>query len=608
MTMLAADPSRSSAPVVRRAQDGVAAGLSVDRVVADGEFLAISGWVIGGQDLTFTVASGDGASIFPSLTFFSRDDVAAGYGTPDDLVRGFLATWRTRPRGDMQVRLNLGVGEPLEIDLRVPEQSGNSDLAQFLTENLARARCLFEGLRHNPAAISVLVDHLCEPPRAFNRARGHIESARGIEGVGGLVVGWTVGEPDVSFCLVDDRGEVLSLSGAARWTRNDIVEAMSRDFGDYVFNAGFLQKWSGVVRMDGKLRLVASTEDSSFTLSETKWTAAPLDPVSFARWSFEMPTPRESFAERLADHDGAIIDALIERKTGRRRRAPPVIHEYGRQPARAKCAVVVPLYGRHDFMLNQLLAFSDDPDFVAGVELTYVIDDHRLVSPVATDAPTFEASFGVPFRTVWSGENRGFSGATNLGVVHSSAPFVLLMNSDVIPVAPGWLERMRSVLTSHPEIGILGARLHYPNGAVQHDGMGFQWDPTLRAYVNKHPGSGLPGAPLRGKFFKCQAVTGACALMRREVYDAVGGLDEKFLIGDFEDSDLCLKVREKNLEIACLPLPVTLIHLERQSLSGIGTPSFRDLVVRYNAWRHQTRWGALIAKLSAVDKQRASSK
>ena len=103
------------------------------------------------------------------------------------------------------------------------------------------------------------------------------------------------------------------------------------------------------------------------------------------------------------------------------------------------------------------------------------------------------------------------------------------------------------------------------------------------------------------KFVKRQAVTGACALMRREVYEAVGGLDEKFLIGDFEDSDLCLKVREKGLEIACLPLPVTLIHLERQSFSGIGTPSFRDYVVRYNAWRHQTRWGAAIAKMSAVE-------
>ena len=608
MTTACVDSPRPPSPVIRRARDGVAAGLCVDRAVADGEFLAVSGWAIGGQDLTFTVASGDGVSMLPSLTFFPRDDVAAGYGIPDNLVKGFLATWRNRPRGEMQVRLNVGAGEPLGIDLRVPEQSPTAAVAQFLTEKLSLARILFEGLIHNPAAISLLVNHLDEPPPAFNRARGHIETARGVEGVGGLVVGWTVGEPDVTFRLVDDRGAVVSLSGAARWTRHDIVEAMSRDFGDYAFNAGFLQKWSGVLHLSDRIRLVVSTDEASYTLSETKWSAAPLDPVSFARWSFEMPTPRESFAERLANHDGAIIDALIERKASRRGKSPPVIHEYGRQPPRAKCAVVVPLYGRHDFMLNQLLAFSDDPDFVAGVELTYVIDDHRLVSPVAADAPMFEASFGVPFRTVWSGENRGFSGATNLGVAHSSAPFLLLMNSDVIPVASGWLERMRSVLNAHPEIGILGARLHHPNGAVQHDGMGFQWDATLRAYVNKHPGSGLPGSPPRGKFVKCQAVTGACALMRREVYEAVGGLDEKFLIGDFEDSDLCLKVREKGLEIACLPLPVTLIHLERQSLSGVGTPSFRDYVVRYNASRHQARWGAAIAKISAVDKQRTGSK
>ena len=462
--------------MIRRSKDGLAAGLCVDRVAVDGEFLAVSGWAIGGQDLTFTVATAAGVSILPSLTFFPRDDVAAGYGIPGDLVKGFLAIWRRRPRGDMQIRLNAGVGDPLGIDLRAPKPGSAAELAQFLTENLPRAQVLFECLIHNPAAISSLVNHLNEPPPAFNRARGHIETARGIEGAGGLAIGWTVSEPDVRFHLVDDRGAVVSLAGAARWTRDDIVEAMSRDFGDYAFNAGFLQKWSGLLSMGERIRLIASTDEASYALSEARWSAAPLDPVSFARWSFDMPTPRESFAERLADHDGAIIDALIERKTCKREKSPLVIQNYGPQPSRPKCAVVVPLYGRHDFMLNQLLAFSDDPDFASGVELNYVIDDHRLVSPVAADAPMFEASFGVPFRTIWSGENRGFSGATNLGVARSRAPFVLLMNSDVIPVASGWLETMRSVLAAHPEIGILGARLHHPNGAVQHDGMGFLWD------------------------------------------------------------------------------------------------------------------------------------
>jgi hypothetical protein len=193
---------------------------------------------------------------------------------------------------------------------------------------------LFEGLVHNPAAIVALVNHLEEPPPAFNRAAGYIEYARGIEGVGGLVIGWTVGEPDVRFHLADERGAVVPLDGAARWTRDDIVDAMSQDFGDYAFNAGFLQRWIGALGMGGKMCLIASADDASYSLGETTWTPAPLDPVSFARWSFEVPTPRESFAGRLASHDGAIIDALIERKTNRRGRAPPTIQDYGRRKGR----------------------------------------------------------------------------------------------------------------------------------------------------------------------------------------------------------------------------------------------------------------------------------
>ena len=177
MTFTCVISSRPLSPVIRRAPDE-SRRASVSIGVADGEFLAVSGWTIGGQDLTFTVASGDGVSILPSLTFFPRDDVAAGYGIPDNLVKGFLATWRNRPRGDMQVRLNVGAAEPLGIDLRVPEQSRTAEVAQFLTEKLSLAQLLFEGLIHNPAAISLLVNHLDEPPPAFNRARGHRNGQR----------------------------------------------------------------------------------------------------------------------------------------------------------------------------------------------------------------------------------------------------------------------------------------------------------------------------------------------------------------------------------------------------------------------------------------------
>jgi GT2 family glycosyltransferase len=94
------------------------------------------------------------------------------------------------------------------------------------------------------------------------------------------------------------------------------------------------------------------------------------------------------------------------------------------------------------------------------------------------------------------------------------------------------------------------------------------------------------------------AVTAACLMIRRSTYDAVGGLDEGFLIGDFEDSDLCLKVKQQGLRIVCLS-DVNLTHLERQSFTGIGANGFRERVARYNAWRHQRRWSKSIEALGS---------
>ncbi len=601
------DDAKGLRPVIRQIQGRVAAGLSVDRVVADGDFLAISGWVINGRDLTFTV-NGAGVPTIPSLYFFPRDDVAVGYDVDPKLAGGFLAIWRTRPRDPLCVRLTCAdPGGPLQMEAPMPDECSEHALSQLLLDNLPRAGSLFEGLLHNQAATTLLTKHMADLPSGFNRARGYLETARGVEGVGGLVIGWSVGEPGLRFYLVDEGGYVVDLASAARWTRGDIVEAMGREFGDYANDAGFLQGWKGCLRMGATIQLIVATEDAAYRLSETKWLPAPVEPVSFARWAFEISTPQERFAQRLANHDGEIIHALVERKLAKHGRHARKIDDYGGRLSKPQCSVVIPLHGRHDFILNQLLAFSEDQYFVNRAELIYVIDDHRLVSPLAFDAPMFAASFGVPFRTVWSGENRGFAGATNLGVSESRAPFVLLMNSDVIPVAQGWLETMCSTLAAHPEVGVLGMRLHYPNGAIQHDGMEFKWDPTWEAFLNKHPGAGMPGSEPGGALAICQAVTAACALLRRETYDAVGGLDETFLIGDFEDSDLCLKVRELGLEIACLRNPVSLIHLERQSFSGIGSPSFREYIARYNAWRHQTRWGGVISKLSLTNASRAQA-
>ena len=256
----------------------------------------------------------------------------------------------------------------------------------------------------------------------------------------------------------------------------------------------------------------------------------------------------------------------------------------------------MPLYGRFDFMLNQMLEFSEDKQIKQHADLIYVVDDPRIASNVIQQSWLLYEANQIPFRVVVTPENRGFAGANNLGASVSRAPLLLLLNSDVIPVEAGWFGKMQEAINKTPNIGIVGARLFFPNGSIQHDGMMFQWEPSWHAYLNKHPRAGMEASTVRARHANDPAVTAACLLIRKSTYDAVGGLDEGFLIGDFEDSDLCLKVRRQGKEIVCLR-DLNLTHLERQSFSGIGADGFRERVARYNAWRHQRRWSQDIEAL-----------
>ena len=147
--------------------------------------------------------------------------------------------------------------------------------------------------------------------------------------------------------------------------------------------------------------------------------------------------------------------------------------------------------------------------------------------------------------------------------------------------------------------GILGARLIYEDGTVQHDGMRFERSPFLNdLWTNVHPGKGLP-ADLFDSSLPVQpreAVTGACLLVDKAEYVRLGGLDESYILGDFEDSDFCLRARAAGLSIHVDPA-VTLYHLERQSQSLVSTDRWKQELTYYNCWTHTNRWDSTITAL-----------
>jgi GT2 family glycosyltransferase len=260
--------------------------------------------------------------------------------------------------------------------------------------------------------------------------------------------------------------------------------------------------------------------------------------------------------------------------------------QFGVPPEAPAISMIVPLYGRYDFLRHQLAQFADDPDFQQ-VDLIYVIDDPGIVSQTLDLAARYQWLFGVPFRVLWYDENRGFAGANNIGTRFATGEYLALVNSDVIPKHPGWLKRLQEALENLPAAGAVGPLLLFADDTVQHAGMYPRTDTRLPGFLlNSHKGMGMtwegPEHPSEHPM-----LTAACLMVRREEYEMLGGLDEGYAVGDFEDSDFCLALRTRGKRLYLVP-GARLWHLERQSQTLGQVAGVRQLITLFNGWRfHQ---------------------
>jgi len=259
---------------------------------------------------------------------------------------------------------------------------------------------------------------------------------------------------------------------------------------------------------------------------------------------------------------------------------------FGIGPADPACSLIVPLYGRIDFMEYQLAFFARTLD--PAYELIYVLDDPTMLRAAEMLATSCLARFDRPFRLLTLSRNVGYAPANNIGLAYARAPYVCFLNSDVFPKTPAWLDEMIETAESDPAIGIVGALLLFEDDTVQHEGCACEELPEFGGWLFPlHPNKGRAPA-LDAGVETVEAVTGACMLLRTDLARDVGGFDEGYVIGDFEDIDLCRKIDGRGL--ACVvDRRAQLYHLERQSQGAQAMPWRLNLTL-YNAWRFQNRW------------------
>lgn len=186
-----------------------------------------------------------------------------------------------------------------------------------------------------------------------------------------------------------------------------------------------------------------------------------------------------------------------------------------------------------------------------------------------------------------------FSAINNFAVAQARGTVICLLNNDTEVISPDWLEEMTGHLMQ-PHVGVVGAKLYYPDGRVQHGG-----DVVGPGGCANHLHSGIdggdPGYCRRAVVAQeLSAVTAACLISWRDLYRNLGGLDEKYLPVAFNDVDYCLRVREAGYRVVWTP-HAELYHHE--SVSRGGDKSWRArLRARREVAIMRRRWGHIMKR------------
>lgn len=188
----------------------------------------------------------------------------------------------------------------------------------------------------------------------------------------------------------------------------------------------------------------------------------------------------------------------------------------------------------------------------------------------------------------WEGEGFDFPALNDLGARCSDGEYLLLLNNDIQVITPDWIQEML-MFAQRPDVGVVGAKLLYPDGTIQHAGVGIGLlnlaGHFFRGVEERHPG-------YMGRLMYAQdlsAVTGACMLMRRDIWDELDGFDELFSV-DFNDIDLCMRARKAGYLVVWTPF-AELVHYESATRESGRTHVHSEEFVASVA-RFRRRWAS----------------
>ncbi len=419
----------------------------------------------------------------------------------------------------------------------------------------------------------------------------------GVKAIGSMVVmhGWIVDpKHNINSIKLIDKAANIShelIDKLVRFERLDVLEAFSLDSsnGPNGF-AVVIEVPKQVIESNENMLLYLSSKNGKFYTESISKTKLDIDNNGLMYLMGVLPD-QEINAERCRKFYKPIFNTFCLM-------APKIEevfdHTYNKLDNEVPLlSIIIPLYGQTRFELTQIpviaaLKFHN-------IELILAVDDPQILSDVRINAERLSALYGLSVRVVAPDKNLGFSGINNFAAERAKGDLILFLNSDCFITQIEPLHKAIRWLQNKAH-GAVGFRLMFADNTIQHDGMSIsKWNNSSDFYLNDHPLSGTPINLMSSSLDNDSSmITAACVMIKKHAFFEIGGFNRAYLRGDFEDSDLCLKLLAKRKKLGIVR-EEGIYHLERQTISG-QEPGLRQKITLINSYIYSQRWKTILSK------------